>query len=271
MINRLIILMIVCLMSFSAVANASPSETKEGDNLPPLVIEADNLTYAGGAIDWSSSPSIIAKNKVAVYAEASLNSEQIATTPLNESLPIVGTKAYIYPRMGTTVVTIPVEQIKSPYEWNNIPKTAFPQKGDTIYVIYVEPPDRIGVAWYKGHFIPISSNGVQISYLENTNNVWAVYKGYVNPKDNNKNIYYVKNTAHSDPRIFGSSYRRNADIWFQIELPNRTIGWVMLQNAHLGAGEQPFWWEKMNGVSLSLYSSQVYSDWYKTYGYIGGK
>ena len=271
MINRLIILMLVCLMSLGATARAGSSETKEDDNLPPMVIETDNLIYAGAFIDWDSSPSITAQDKVNLYAEPSLNSEQIATMLVNEKLKVIGAKAYIYPRMGTTTVTIPVEQIKSSYEWNDIPKTAFPQKGDTIYVIYVEPPDCIGVAWYKGHFIPISSSGIQISYLKNTGNIWAVYKGYVNPKDNNQNIYYLKNTTRSDPRVFGSSYRRNADIWLQVELLDKTTGWVMMQNAHLGAGEQPFWWENMNGISLSLYSSQVYSDWYKTYGYIGNK
>lgn len=278
MINRLIILMIVCLMSFGAAASAGSQETKEGDNLPPLVIETDNLTYAGAIIDWDSSPSITTRDKVNLYAEPSLNSEQIATTLANEKLKIVGVKAYIYPRMGTTIVTVPVEQIKFPYEWNNISKTAFPQKGDTIYVIYLAPPDDIGVAWYKGHFIPISptsSNGIQIpylkTYLKSTDDVWAVYKGYVNPKDNNQNIYYLKNTTGSDPRVFGSSYRRNADIWLQVELPDKTTGWVMIRNAHLGASEQPFWWENTNGISLSLYSSQVYSNWYRTYGYIGDK
>ena len=45
--NRLIIFMFVCLMSLGATASAGSSETKEDDNLPPMVIETDNLIYAG--------------------------------------------------------------------------------------------------------------------------------------------------------------------------------------------------------------------------------
>ena len=67
MINRLIILMLVCLMSLGATASAGSSETKEDDNLPPMVIETDNLTYAGAFIDWSSSPRIVAQKSVSLH------------------------------------------------------------------------------------------------------------------------------------------------------------------------------------------------------------
>ena len=100
MINRLIILMTVCLMSFSAVANASPSETKEGDNLPPLVIETDDVKYAGIMLKLDKNPTITARQETAIHKEPSPNSPVVGTMQRNDKVSIVGAKAYIYPRMG---------------------------------------------------------------------------------------------------------------------------------------------------------------------------
>ena len=69
MINRLIILMTVCLMSFSAMANANSSETKEGDNLPPRVIETDNVKYAGIMLKLDKNPTITARQETAISRE----------------------------------------------------------------------------------------------------------------------------------------------------------------------------------------------------------
>ena len=146
MINRLIILMTVCLMSFSAVANADSPKAKEGDNLPPLVIETDNLTYAGAFIDWSGSPGIVAQKSVSLHKEPADNSPIVGIVPgytsstivKQEMFPIVGVKAYIYPRMGKTKIIASPEKAKQSAALTN---TADVNIGDDIYVIYMKKAD----------------------------------------------------------------------------------------------------------------------------------
>lgn len=146
MINRLIILMLVCLMSLGATASAGSSETKEDDNLPPMVIETDNLTYAGAFIDWSSSPRIVAQKSVSLHKEPADNSPIVGTVPVytsstivkQEMLPIVGVKAYIYPRMGKTKIIASSERAKQSAALTD---TADVNIGDDIYVVYSEKAD----------------------------------------------------------------------------------------------------------------------------------
>ena len=268
MINRLIILMIVCLMSFSAVANASPSETKEGDNLPPLVIETDNLTYAGAFIDWSGSPGIVAQKSVSLHKEPADNSPIVGIVPgytsstivKQEMFPIVGVKAYIYPRMGKTKIIASPEKAKQSAALTN---TADVNIGDDIYVIYSEKSGLKSVVWYKGNFIVVPSSGIKIPYI-NSNPEQNYYQGYTYAVYEG---YSTNNDIVNEPVRYGGYYddgkrylitppvcRRNADIWLQLEMPDKVTGWVQITDAYAGANAQPDWWKCYTGFSLDCFT-----------------
>ena len=48
--------------------------------------------------------------------------------------------------------------------------------------------------------------------------------------------------------------RRNADIWLQLELPDKTTGWVKVTDAHAGANAQPDWWKCYTGFALDCFT-----------------
>ena len=256
MINRLIILMIVCLMSFSAVANASPSETKEGDNLPPLVIETDDVKYTGINIDWSKNPSIRTREDIILYKEPSLNSSIVGKILANERVSILKTKAYIYPRMGKTKIVndINTDLILSG-NIDNVPKI-----GNTVYLIYYST-ETPAVIWYENNFFIISNKSIKMpdNYLTNKDveNFSAIYEGYISEKDTSNDFKPYQEYVISGDNIgesvawknifFGYNYRRNADVWLYLENANKKKGWVQFSNAYLGANEQIWWRQQFLG------------------------
>lgn len=269
MINRLIIFMFVCLMSLGATASAGSSETKEDDNLPPLVIETDNLTYAGAFIDWSSSPRIVAQKSVSLHKEPADNSPIVGTVPVytsstivkQEMLPIVGVKAYIYPRMGKTKIIASSERAKQSAALTD---TADVNIGDDIYVVYSEKSGLKSVVWYKGKFVVVPSSGIKIPYINSNPEqnyyqgyTYAIYEGYstyndiVNEPDMNYYGYYDNGQRYLIKRPV---CRRNADIWLQLELPDKTTGWVKITDAHAGANAQPDWWKCYTGFALDCFT-----------------
>lgn len=62
MINRLIVLVGMCMLVFTNLANAS--ESKGGDNVLPLIIETKDLKYAGITVNWDKNPTLTARREV---------------------------------------------------------------------------------------------------------------------------------------------------------------------------------------------------------------
>ena len=67
------------------------------------------------------------------------------------------------------------------------------------------------------------------------------------PNDNSgiKDMVY---TSRGKREVSFFASRRNADVWLEVELPDKTKGWVQITDAHLGASEQPDWWKYISGV-----------------------
>ncbi len=271
MIKRLLIFICLSLTALGNLANAAI--TKEGDNLPPLIIETnapEDLKYVGVDIDLSKSPQISAKVDTPLHKEPSPTSPIIAVLPADTGLnhdvsdlfPIVDIKAYIYPRMGKTLITRPINfkgYFIADYDTvNNVP-----QVNEYVYLTYANPY-RPYVAWYKGHFIFLP-NGVIIPNLMTEvaspyahEKPYGIYEGYVAPHDGD-----VKGENRNADLRRGGYYpggkryiidepicRRNADIWICIELPNKVKGWVQMLDAHLGFHEQPNWWKAYRNCSF---------------------
>ena len=277
MINRLIAMTMVCIFALSGAGYAA---VKGDDTLPPLIIETNELRYAGMDIDWDDSPAITAEETTAVYKEADKKSAVVGSIQKDEQVPVIDAKAYIYPRMGKTKITAPVPATVGYKITEDTPKV-----GDTIYVIYAEPQIGAvlisGTAWYKGKIVPIPSEGIEFPYFEDFSNnpqkppMYAVYEGYTVPDDSNYKIYeYYRTTRNGDYDTLRYylhdsipvSGRRNADIWLKVKLSNSIEGWVQLYDAHLGYVQnfvKPDRWWKNNtvqepnlfrGISLKLYS-----------------
>ena len=135
---------LVMLLCFGILLSFGTVSAQANDELPPLVIETDDVKYAGINIDWTKSPSVIIKKDVVLYKEPSLNSSVVGKILADEKaknmanpylssdmlLPVIKAKAYIYPRMGKTEIVSP---IKETYEYKITENT--PKTGDYIYYL----------------------------------------------------------------------------------------------------------------------------------------
>ena len=270
MINRLIILMTVCLMSFSAVANASPSETKEDDNLPPLVIETDDVKYAGIMLKLDKNPTITARQETAIHKEPSPNSPVIGTMQRNDKVSIIGAKAYIYPRMGKTKI---IKDITLTDEFGN---KKILKPGDVMYLISynVYGPYTI---WYKDTFFIVKAHEIKMPapYYDSDGGlegICAEYEGYTNKQDIEADFEMYIEYPNDDPHtpmstwslVDGTEFRRNADIWLYVELPDKvTRGWVQYLNAHLGSMTyKQIWWRQPSVDDMESFDlSFTYKYW----------
>lgn len=254
---------LVMLLCFGILLGFNVANAQANDELPPLVIETANIKYIGMEIDNSVPLQIAAERDTAVYKEPSLASEKVGIIPkaniINKGAPIIDDKsminiinfkAYIYPRMGKTEVLSPIEY----YSVRNKSEKGVLNKGETIYIIYKERGVfNKSIAWYKGKYIYIDSDKVNIPFLSNENNqtIYTRYEGYVNEKDFSDNNFGIKDVVYtSSGKRYSYFYpsRRNADVWLEVELPDKTRGWVQIINAHLGASEQPDWWKYISGL-----------------------
>ena len=254
---------LVMLLCFGILLSFSTVSAQANDELPPLVIETANIKYVGLVIDNSVPLQIAAERNTAVYKEPSLVSEKVGIIPkaniINEGAPVIDDKSmmniidfkvYIYPRMGKTVILSPIEYCSV----RNINEKGTLNKGDTVYVIYKERNvfNKL-IAWYKGKYIYIDSDKINIPFLskENQQDIYTKYEGYVNEKDfsnDNSGIKDMVYTSRGKREVSFFASRRNADVWLEVELPDKTKGWVQITDAHLGASEQPDWWKYISGV-----------------------
>ncbi len=254
---------LVMLLCFGILLSFNVANAQTNDELPPLVIETDDVKYAGINIDWTKSPSVIIKKDVILYKEPSLNSAVVGKILADEKakdmanpylssdmlIPVVKAKAYIYPRMGKTEIISP---IKETYEYKikeNTPKT-----GDFIYIIYKEPTGA-AIAWYNNEFIKLPSKGVKTPDMDNNFNdyIYAVYEGYFSKYDYDGNPRAIVDMVYVDRKYYVINYpRRNADVWLYLKKTDELQGWVQLTNAYSGFKQQPDWWRYFNAVDLGI-------------------
>lgn len=253
---------LVMLVCFGILLGFNIVSAQANDELPPLVIETANIKYVGLEIDNSVPLQIAAERDTVVYKEPSLASEKVGIISeaniINKGAPIIDEKSminiinfktYIYPRMGKTEVLSPIEYCSL----RNRSEKDVLNKGDVIYIIYKCDIFKKVIAWYKGKYICIDSDKVNIPFLskENRQNIYTRYEGYVNEKDfsdNNSGIKDMIYTSKGKRKVSFYPSRRNADVWLEVELPDKTRGWVQIINAHLGASEQPDWWKYISGL-----------------------
>ena len=254
---------LVMLLCFGILLSFNVTNAQINDELPPLVIETDDVKYAGINIDWTKSPSVIIKKDVILYKEPSLNSAVVGKILADEKakdmanpylssdmlIPVVKAKAYIYPRMGKTEIISP---IKETYEYKikeNTPKT-----GDFMYIIYRNPTTST-MAWYNNEFIKLPSKGVKIPDMDNNPNdyVYAIYEGYFSKDDYGDKPGVIVDRVYVDRKYYVINYpRRNADVWLYLKKTDELQGWVQLTNAYSGFKQQPDWWRYFNAVDLGI-------------------
>ena len=247
---------LVMLLCFGILLSFSTVSAQANDELPPLVIETDDVKYAGINIDWSKNPSIRTREDIILYKEPSLNSSTVGKILANERVSILKTKAYIYPRMGKTKIVndINTDLILSG-NIDNVPKI-----GNTVYLIYYST-ETPAVIWYENNFFIISNKSIKMpdNYLTNKDveNFSAIYEGYISEKDTSNDFKPYQEYVISGDNIgesvawknifFGYNYRRNADVWLYLENANKKKGWVQFSNAYLGANEQIWWRQQFLG------------------------
>ena len=233
MINRLIAMTMVCIFALSGAGYAA---VKGDDTLPPLVIESDDLHYAGIDIDWSEHPqvSINTFSDVAVYEKPSLNSRILGRLDY-DTADVVGGKVYMYPRMGKAVMQndISAEDL-SLYKDIDMPKT-----GDTVYVIfgrwnYKKYFSEDSLIWYKGNLIEgtaLKDSGYnQAKIIKDKENAFELY------------IIYPDGSIASDGQNrsgelteLGREYSHNSDVWLHINWKEKNIdGWIRLNERNKG-------------------------------------
>lgn len=258
---------LVMLVCFGILLGFNIVSAQANDELPPLVIETDDIRYAGAEVDWNKKwvlqPSIIIpdyadgengmifyKDKdTPVYEKPQQNSSIIGYVEPVKYFPIVESKAYIYPRMGKTMITSSIPMMNE----ENLSDENIPKVNDIIYVVYYPGYENYNaIAWYKGKFIGIPAKGIKMPFVQkNIGNIYAVYQGYVFPQDRDKDIDYMVGMTYLDnerhyimapKHVWGiSNYRRNADIWFKIKLNNNQEGWIQVADAHTSIREQLRW------------------------------
>ena len=246
------LVMLLCfgiLLSFGAVS------AQASDELPPLVIETDDVKYAGIMLKLDKNPTITARQETAIHKEPSPNSPVVGTMQRNDKVSIVGAKAYIYPRMGKTKI---IKDITLTDEFGN---EKILKPGDIMYLISYNMYGSYTV-WYKGTFFRLESYEIKMPapyFARSTyhrKEICAEYEGYTNKQDVEADFeMYIEypNDNRLTPMstwsfVEGNEFRCNADIWLYVELPDKiTRGWVQLLNAHLGSKTyKQIWWKQPN-------------------------
>ena len=246
------LVMLLCfgiLLSFGAVS------AQTSDELPPLVIETDDVKYAGIMLKLDKNPTITARQETAIHKEPSPNSPVVGTMQRNDKVSIVGAKAYIYPRMGKTKI---IKDIILTDEFGN---EKILKPGDIMYLISYNMYGSYTV-WYKGTFFRLESYEIKMPapyFARSTyhrKEICAEYEGYTNKQDVEADFeMYIEypNDNRLTPMstwsfVEGNEFRCNADIWLYVELPDKiTRGWVQLLNAHLGSKTyKQIWWKQPN-------------------------
>ncbi len=246
------LVMLLCfgiLLSFGAVS------AQASDELPPLVIETDDVKYAGIMLKLDKNPTITARQETAIHKEPSPNSPVVGTMQRNDKVSIVGAKAYIYPRMGKTKI---IKDIILTDEFGN---EKILKPGDIMYLISYNMYGSYTV-WYKGTFFRLESYEIKMPapyFARSTyhrKEICAEYEGYTNKQDVEADFeMYIEypNDNRLTPMstwsfVEGNEFRCNADIWLYVELPDKiTRGWVQLLNAHLGSKTyKQIWWKQPN-------------------------
>ena len=246
------LVMLVCLgilLSFGAVS------AQANDELPPLIIETDDVKYAGIMLKLDKNPTITARQETAIHKEPSPNSPVVGTMQRNDKVSIIGAKAYIYPRMGKTKI---IKDITLTDEFGN---EKILKPGDIMYLISYNMYGSYTV-WYKGTFFRLESYEIKMPapyFARSTyhrKEICAEYEGYTNKQDVEADFEMYIEYPNDDPRtpmstwsfVEGNEFRCNADIWLYVELPDKiTRGWVQLLNAHLGSKTyKQIWWKQPN-------------------------
>ena len=93
--------------------------------------------------------------------------------------------------------------------------------------------------------------------------IYAEYEGYTNKQDVEADFEMYIEYPNDDPHtpmstwklVYGDEFRRNADIWLYVELPDKvTRGWVQLLNAHLGSKTyKQIWWRQLSVEDLDVF------------------
>ena len=236
---------LVMLLCFGILLSFNVANAQTNDELPPLVIETDDVKYAGINIDWTKSPSVIIKKDVVLYKEPSLNSSIVGKILADDKakdmanpylssdmlIPVIKAKAYIYPRMGKTEIVSPIKETYGYKITENTPKT-----GDFMYIIYRNPTTST-MAWYNNEFIKLPSKGVKIPDMDNNPNdyVYAIYEGYFSKDDYGDKPGVIVDMVYLDRKYYLVNYpRRNADVWLYLKKSNELQGWVQLTDAQSG-------------------------------------
>lgn len=246
------LVMLVCfgiLLSFGAVS------AQANDELPPLVIETDDVKYAGIMLKLDKNPTITARQETAIHKEPSPNSLVVGTMQRNDKVSIIGAKAYIYPRMGKSKI---IKDITLTDEFGN---EKILKPGDIMYLISYNMYGSYTV-WYKGTFFRLESYEIKMPapYFARSayhrKEICAEYEGYTNKQDVEADFeMYIEypNDNRRTPMstwsfVEGNEFRCNSDIWLYVELPDKvTRGWVQLLNAHLGSKTyKQIWWKQPN-------------------------
>ena len=261
------LVMLVCLgilLSFGAVS------AQANDELPPLIIETDDVKYAGIMLKLDKNPTITARQETAIHKEPSPNSPVVGTMQRNDKVSIVGAEAYIYPRMGKTKI---IKDIILKDEFGNEKKL---KSGDMVYLISYDIYGAY-IVWYKNNYLMIPPYKVKMPapYFDisahHYKEICAEYEGYTNKQDVEADFEMYIEYPNDDPRtpmstwtlVYGNEFRRNADIWLYVELPDKvTRGWVQLINAHLGSKTyEQIWWRQPNVEEKEIFD--ICFDYYK--------
>ena len=246
---------LVMLLCFGILLSFNVANAQTNDELPPLVIETDDVKYAGIMLKLDKNPTITARQETAIHKEPSPNSPVVGTMQRNDKVSIVGAKAYIYPRMGKTKI---IKDIILTDEFGN---EKILKPGDIMYLISYNMYGSYTV-WYKGTFFRLESYEIKMPapyFARSTyhrKEICAEYEGYTNKQDVEADFeMYIEypNDNRLTPMstwsfVEGNEFRCNADIWLYVELPDKiTRGWVQLLNAHLGLKTyKQIWWKQPN-------------------------
>lgn len=251
---------LVMLLCFGILLSFNVANAQTNDELPPLVIETDDVKYAGIMLKLDKNPTITARQETAIHKEPSPNSPVVGTMQRNDKVSIVGAKAYIYPRMGKTRI---IKDVTLKDEFGNEKSLKY---GDVVYLISCDVPSDY-VVWYKGAFLELPAYGVKMPnpYIDVTpyKEIYAEYEGYTNKQDVEADFEMYIEYPNDDPHtpmstwklVYGDEFRRNADIWLYVELPDKvTRGWVQLLNAHLGSKTyKQIWWRQLSVEDLDVF------------------
>ena len=142
------------LLCFGILLSFNVANAQTNDELPPLVIETDDVKYAGIMLKLDKNPTITARQETAIHKEPSPNSPVVGTMQRNDKVSIVGAKAYIYPRMGKTKI---IKDIILKDEFGNEKNL---KSGDMVYLISYDIYGAY-IVWYKNNYLMIRSLSIK--------------------------------------------------------------------------------------------------------------